>query len=98
MATVGLRRKPLSTAARWEAMAGYLFISPWLIGLLVFILGPIIASFYLSLTESTSRCCPSPPPARSGHGTIEVERRCGASSGGSGAGRLNWVRYRAVAQ
>ena len=51
MATVGLRGKPLSTAARREAVAGYLFISPWLIGFLVFILGPIIASFYLSLTE-----------------------------------------------
>lgn len=36
---------------KMEAIAGYLFISPWAIGFLVFILGPIIASFYLSFTE-----------------------------------------------
>jgi len=36
-------------AAR-EALAGYVFASPWLLGMLFFILGPIIASFYLSLT------------------------------------------------
>ena len=34
--------------ARREAIEGYLFISPWLIGLLAFTIGPIIASFYLS--------------------------------------------------
>jgi multiple sugar transport system permease protein len=37
--------------ARREAIAGYLFISPWLVGFFVFILGPIVASFYLSLTD-----------------------------------------------
>lgn len=35
---------------RREAIEGYLWISPWVIGFLVFSLGPIIASFYLSLT------------------------------------------------
>ncbi len=34
-----------------EAIAGYLFISPWIVGFLVFILGPVIASFYFSLTN-----------------------------------------------
>jgi len=33
-----------------EAIAGYVFAMPWLLGMLFFILGPIIASFYLSLT------------------------------------------------
>lgn len=33
------------------ALWGYLFVLPWLIGLVVFILGPIIASAYLSLTR-----------------------------------------------
>jgi multiple sugar transport system permease protein len=33
------------------ALWGYLFLLPWLIGLIVFIIGPIIASLYLSLTE-----------------------------------------------
>jgi multiple sugar transport system permease protein len=39
------------TVARREAIAGYLFIAPWLVGFLVFILGPIVASFYFSLTD-----------------------------------------------
>lgn len=36
---------------RKEAIAGYLFILPWIIGFLVFTLGPIVASFYFSLTH-----------------------------------------------
>jgi multiple sugar transport system permease protein len=36
---------------RREAIGGYLFIMPWIIGFLVFTLGPIIASFYFSLTN-----------------------------------------------
>src|SRR5689334_5172159 len=34
-----------------RALWAYLFISPWLIGLTVFVLGPIVASLYLSLTN-----------------------------------------------
>lgn len=34
-----------------EAVAGYLFILPWLIGLLLFTLGPILASLVLSFTH-----------------------------------------------
>lgn len=34
-----------------EALWGYLFAVPWLIGLLVFIVGPILASLALSLTK-----------------------------------------------
>jgi multiple sugar transport system permease protein len=33
--------------ARW----GYILITPWLIGLLLFYVGPMLASFYLSFTE-----------------------------------------------
>lgn len=40
-----------SPQARREAWEGYLFISPWLLGLLIFTLGPIIFSFYYSLTD-----------------------------------------------
>ncbi len=36
---------------RREAIEGYIWISPWVIGFLVFSLGPIIASLYLSFTE-----------------------------------------------
>ena len=37
--------------ARKEQRAAYLFLSPWLIGLVVFWLVPIVASFLLSLSE-----------------------------------------------
>ncbi|MCD6289433.1 MAG: sugar ABC transporter permease [Anaerolineae bacterium] len=40
----------MSAARRKEAILGYLFISPWLLGFLMFVLGPFIASFYLSFT------------------------------------------------
>lgn len=40
--------RTLSSARRREAISGYLFISPWLIGFIVFFVGPIIASFVLS--------------------------------------------------
>ncbi|MBI3941966.1 MAG: sugar ABC transporter permease [Chloroflexi bacterium] len=33
-----------------EALEGYLWLSPWLIGFLIFTLGPVIASLYLSFT------------------------------------------------
>ncbi|MEZ4864846.1 MAG: sugar ABC transporter permease [Caldilineaceae bacterium] len=36
---------------RREALDGYLFILPWFLGLLIFILGPFLAGFYYSLTE-----------------------------------------------
>jgi multiple sugar transport system permease protein len=41
----------LSPSRRREALAGYLFISPWLIGFIVFFVGPILASFVLSFTS-----------------------------------------------
>ena len=34
-----------------EALWGYVFIGPWLIGLVLFIAGPMIASFVMSLTD-----------------------------------------------
>jgi len=47
--------KPRSRAERRreypDNKAGYLFLLPWLIGLLVFTIGPIIASGYLSFTD-----------------------------------------------
>ena len=41
----------LSPDERREAIAGYLFISPWIIGFLAFFAGPILASFFLSFTR-----------------------------------------------
>lgn len=39
--------------ARRQALTFYLLIAPWLIGFLVFQLGPILASFYFSFTRYT---------------------------------------------
>ncbi len=41
----------LSPLARREALWGYLFISPWVIGFLVFVLGPMIASLIFTFTN-----------------------------------------------
>jgi multiple sugar transport system permease protein len=41
----------MSTLRRREALSFYLFVSPWVIGFVVFLLGPMIASIYLSLTD-----------------------------------------------
>lgn len=43
--------RDLSESRRREALTGYLFISPWIIGFIVFFLGPIIASLILSFTR-----------------------------------------------
>ena len=40
-----------STLARKEAVAGYLYIMPWLLGFLLFTLIPILFSFYLAFTS-----------------------------------------------
>lgn len=39
------------TMARREAAAGYLFVSPWIIGFLLLTLGPMLASLYFSFTR-----------------------------------------------
>src|ERR1051325_969551 len=44
-------RKPLSNQTRINRRWGMLFIAPWLLGLLIFKLAPIVASFILSLTN-----------------------------------------------
>ncbi|MCX6018476.1 MAG: sugar ABC transporter permease [Chloroflexi bacterium] len=50
MATAPARTRP-GHLARREALIGYVFISPWLIGFLVFLAGPILASLGLSFTQ-----------------------------------------------
>jgi len=39
------------TRRRREALAGYLFLMPWILGFIIFLAGPMIASMYLSFTE-----------------------------------------------
>lgn len=45
------RRRRVSPLQKKETLAAFLFISPWIVGFLIFTLGPMIASFYLSLTQ-----------------------------------------------
>ena len=46
------RRRLLKITNRQrEALVGYLFLSPWMLGFLIFLVGPMVASIYLSLTE-----------------------------------------------
>ena len=40
----------ISPLRRQEAITGYFFIAPWVVGFFIFILGPFLISFYLSFT------------------------------------------------
>ncbi|MEZ0327294.1 MAG: extracellular solute-binding protein, partial [Fimbriimonas sp.] len=44
-------RLKLGRLARTEALWAYLFIGPWVIGFLIWVLGPMLASFFLSFTS-----------------------------------------------
>ena len=46
-----MRRWQRLSLARREALTFYLLISPWLLGLLLFVLGPMIASLFISFTR-----------------------------------------------
>jgi multiple sugar transport system permease protein len=46
----GKERRPVSLASR-EAFWGYLFITPWILGFILFTLGPTLASLYFSFSE-----------------------------------------------
>jgi multiple sugar transport system permease protein len=45
------RRLRLSRAALRDNVAGYLFIAPWIVGFVLFEIGPVLAAVYLSLTN-----------------------------------------------
>jgi multiple sugar transport system permease protein len=48
---VARRRLLRLTNRQRESLMGYLFLSPWILGFVVFLAGPMIASFYLSFTQ-----------------------------------------------
>lgn len=50
-AQVKAAKRGRTQSERREAAEGYLAISPWLLGLVIFTLGPIIASLYFSFTD-----------------------------------------------
>jgi len=39
------------TPARREGIWAYIFISPWIVGFIIFTLGPMIVSFFLAFTQ-----------------------------------------------
>jgi len=45
------KRKTWSPARRREAIEGILYLSPWIIGFILFVAGPLFASMYLSFTK-----------------------------------------------
>lgn len=45
------KRQRLSRVARIEELWGYLFITPWILGFLIFTLGPMLVSLYWSFTR-----------------------------------------------
>ena len=48
----------MTKSMRREAVEGYLFILPWAIGYLLFRLGPLLASLYLSVTNYNGSSAP----------------------------------------
>ena len=44
-------RERMSPARRREALEGVLYTSPWIIGILLFVIGPLVASLYFSFTK-----------------------------------------------
>ncbi|MCX6049420.1 MAG: sugar ABC transporter permease [Chloroflexi bacterium] len=51
MTALASRPQPKQSLRRREAIAGYLFVLPWILSLLIFTAYPILASFYFSLTD-----------------------------------------------
>lgn len=49
----GSRNRKPASLKRQEAVAGFIYISPWLLGFLAFTAFPFLASFYLSFTDYT---------------------------------------------
>jgi ABC-type sugar transport system permease subunit/ABC-type glycerol-3-phosphate transport system substrate-binding protein len=50
-AIIWFARLKMGAIARHEAICAYVFISPWIIGFLLWILGPMLASLFFSFTQ-----------------------------------------------
>jgi len=51
MGVDGMKLHGMSRATLNEALTGYLFILPWLLGFVVFVFGPLLAGLYYSFTD-----------------------------------------------
>src|SRR5262249_50078032 len=49
--SAALLRRPSTTRRRRRAIEGYAFVSPWIAGFVLFTLGPMVVSLYLSLND-----------------------------------------------
>lgn len=57
--TGGRRRRPLSRREKRNLRVGLLFISPWIIGVTVFVIYPLVYSFGISLTQYSGMQTPT---------------------------------------
>jgi multiple sugar transport system permease protein len=55
---ISATRRFVLTSARREAIAGYVFLLPWLIGFLWFVLGPVLVALVMSFTDYTGGTSP----------------------------------------
>lgn len=46
-----MKRKKISKLSRRESLIGYIFVSPWVIGTLAFLIIPLIKSFYFAMSN-----------------------------------------------
>src|SRR5215216_3490192 len=46
-----LKGRPKGAVGRKDNLVAYLFLTPWLLGLLLITIGPMIASLYLAFTD-----------------------------------------------
>ena len=59
-----------------ETLWFYIFTSPWILGFLVFTIGPLLASLYFSFTPTT-RSSPSGIGLKPSTRSVEAIRYCG---------------------
>jgi len=63
---------------RREALAGYLFITPWIIGFLVFTLGAMIYSLVISFTHYNLATGTAPPAGIDNYKELFDDPLCGS--------------------
>ena len=65
------RRTPRRRVGSRNNLAGYLFMTPWLLGFVFIVGGPVVISLYLSLTDDPPRAAQAwaPPSAYGSQGS-----------------------------
>ncbi len=73
------RQRPTLTNNQREALAGYLFISPWIVGFLVFTLGAMIYSLYVSFSHYNLATNTARPAGLSNYAQLFTDPRVATS-------------------